>query len=45
LIPDGFICFLCGFRVDPTEKFLARHFVPPIPEDTAATLLEDFGIT
>jgi hypothetical protein len=45
LVPEGFLCFVCGFLVKPTERYLAKHFVPPIPEETAATFLKDIGVT
>jgi hypothetical protein len=44
LIPEGFICLVCGFRIDPSQKYLAKYFVPPIPDDTAEALLKDAGI-
>jgi hypothetical protein len=44
LVPEGFLCYVCGLRINPSEKYLARHFVPPIPTDTAAAYLKDLGI-
>lgn len=41
LVPEGFICLVCGFQIHPSQKYLARHFVPPIPEKTAAAFLDD----
>lgn len=43
LIPEGFRCLICGFEIDPSEKYLARHFVDPIPEETADAFLKDIG--
>ncbi len=44
LIPEGFLCYVCGLLIEPSEKYLARHFVPPIPTDVAAAYLKDIGI-
>jgi hypothetical protein len=44
LVPEGFLCHLCGFHIDPSQPFLARHFVPAIPDDVAAKYLKDIGI-
>jgi hypothetical protein len=41
LVPEGFICLVCGFEINPSQKYLARHFVPPIPPETAAAFLKD----
>ncbi len=45
LVPEGFLCHVCGFLIEPTERYLAKHFVPQIPEETAATFLKDRGVT
>ena len=42
LIPEGFNCFVCGLRISPKERFLARHFVPEIPEDIATAYLKEW---
>lgn len=44
VVPEGFQCFVCGFEIQPTELFLAKHFVPPIPTETAVAFLRDLGI-
>jgi hypothetical protein len=44
LVPEGFLCYICGMQIDPTQRYLAKHFVPPIPPETAARYLEDIGI-
>lgn len=44
LIPEGFICLVCGFEITPSQKYLAKHFVPTIPKDTAEAFLKDAGI-
>ena len=44
LVSGGFICLVCGFEIDSSQKYLARHFVPPIPADTAAAFLKDIGV-
>jgi hypothetical protein len=43
LIAEGFNCFVCGLRIVPEERFLARHFVGEIPEETATEYLKDIG--
>lgn len=45
LVPEGFVCFVCEFLIEPTQRYLAKHFVPKIPEETASTFLKDIGIT
>jgi hypothetical protein len=44
LVPEGFLCYVCGLQIDPSEKYLARHFVPQIPTETATAYLKDIGI-
>jgi hypothetical protein len=44
LVPEGFLCFVCGLLIKPTERYLAKHFVPRIPEETAAAFLKDIGV-
>jgi hypothetical protein len=44
LIPEGFRCLICGFEIDPSEKYLARHFVEPIPAKAAEAFLKDIGM-
>jgi hypothetical protein len=44
LIPEGFLCLVCGFFIEPKRRYLAGHFVPPISEEEAVAFLEDFGI-
>jgi hypothetical protein len=45
IVPTGFLCYLCGFHVDPTtQPYLAKHFVPPFPEDDGPRLAAEFGI-
>jgi hypothetical protein len=45
IVPTGFMCYLCGFSVDPTtQPYLAKHFVPPFPEEQGPTLAAEFGI-
>ena len=43
VVPEGFQCFVCGFLIAPTERYLAKHFVL-IPEETATAFLQDIGI-
>ncbi len=28
---------ICGFRIEPSQGFLAKHFVPPFPPETEAS--------
>ena len=44
LVPEGFLCFICGFKIQPEQIYLAKHFVPPIPQDVTHAFLSDFGI-
>jgi len=41
--PEGFICYICGFQIEPTQTYLAKHFVPAIDPDKATEFLKDFG--
>jgi hypothetical protein len=43
LIAEGFNCFICGLRISPEERFLARHFVGQIPENISTVYLKDIG--
>jgi hypothetical protein len=45
LVPEGFLCHVCGFLIEPRERYLAKHFVPQVPEETAAAFLKDLGVT
>lgn len=46
LVPEGFVCYVCGFLIDPAERYLAKHFAQGIiPEETAAAFFKDIGIT
>ena len=41
IVPEGFLCQVCGFRIDPSERYLARHFVSANPQETAEAYLAD----
>jgi len=41
LVREGFLCYVCGLHIDPSQQYLARHFVPTIPPDVAANYLKD----
>lgn len=43
LIAEGFICFVCGLYISPTERFLAKHFVGKIPDEVANAYLKNIG--
>lgn len=42
VLPEGFLCYVCGLLIEPSERYLARHFVPPIPKETAKEFLSSF---
>jgi len=45
IVPTVFLCYLCGFSVDPTtQPYLAKHFVPSFPEEQGSRLAAEFGI-
>jgi hypothetical protein len=44
LIPVAFSCFVCGLSISSNERFLAKHFVGPIPDDTAQEYLKGIGV-
>jgi len=43
LVPEGFLCHVCGLYIDPSQRYLAKHFVQ-IPPEIAADYLKDIGI-
>jgi len=44
LVPEGFLCYVCGYEIRPRERYLAKHFAPPIAPEQAAAFLKDLGI-